>query len=91
MYNTIDDVINLIQKSRNVIVLTGAGISKFVLNSPSTAHWLNILKVYLAVFQISGLEMGCTLSCRSDRNMSSPIRKRCRFTIAGLFLTLTVR
>ena len=28
--NTIDDVVNLLKRSRNIIVLTGAGVSNFV-------------------------------------------------------------
>ena len=28
MYNTIDDAVDLIRKSRNIMILTGAGISK---------------------------------------------------------------
>lgn len=38
MYNTVDDVIDLIHKSRNIMVLTGAGISTFIPDLPTIPH-----------------------------------------------------
>lgn len=37
MYNTIDDAVDLIRKSRNIMILTGAGISKLSCHSTSAA------------------------------------------------------
>ena len=34
LYNTVDDAVELIEKSRNIVILTGAGISEFAFPVP---------------------------------------------------------
>ena len=81
MYNTLDDAVELIKKSRNIMILTGAGISKHALLSASVPVYL---ADFYATLQVSPVESqtsapgtACMPSSRRRASMILMIPNRC--------------
>lgn len=79
-YNTVEDAVKLIQSSKRIMILTGAGISRY-LTSIFTVYFKQPCQVCPVEYLTSALVMDYTRQSRRAVNMSLMTLNKCKYTV----------